>query len=223
MRKRGGFSKRQKGVVTGIALGVAAALIGVPVIINCLFKLRAKNDFFAAEWTAGDMLSYYGAVLTFISTTILSVLALWQNHVIKEENDKHTALLERMEREKNNAHLMIRDAVSFKNAGNISLQLKNVSENMALNIILSDLSIEDEGGGVYWNSDQDYAVDYLKPMMGSRIDLKNPEIPSERCRVTFRINYRDVLGETHRCRAVGCLESGEGKLYFEIAEEYDHV
>lgn len=60
-------------------------------------------------------------------------------------------------------------------------------------------------------------------MMGSRIDLKNPEIPSERCRVTFRINYRDVLGETHRCRAVGCLESGEGKLYFEIAEEYDHV
>lgn len=222
MQKRDRFSKKQKGVVLGIALGTAA-ILGVPLVINCLFKLRANNDFFIAEWTAGDMLSYYGAVLTFVSTTILSVLALWQNHVIKEENDKHTALLERMEREKNNAHLMIQDAVSFKNAGNLSLQLKNVSDNMALNIILSDLAIELENGVDIWRGDQEYTIDYLKPMMGTRIDFKNPEIPSERCRVIFRIAYRDVLGEVHRCRAVGCLETDGSKLYFEIAEEYDHV
>ncbi len=223
MKKKGKFSKRQKGAALGITLGAVAAILGMPLIINCLFKLRTDNDFFIAEWTAGDMLSYYGAVLTFVSTTILSVLALWQNHVIKEENDKHTALLERMEREKNNAHLMIQDAVSFKNAGNISLQLKNVSENMALNIIISGLAIENREGRAFWNSDQEYAIDYLKPMTGMRMDLKNPEIPSEKYRFIFRITYRDVLGEAHRCRAVGCLENAGNKLYFEIAEEYDHV
>ena len=43
---------------------------------------------FQAEWSAGDALGYYGAVLSFLGTVILGALALYQNHIIKEEANK---------------------------------------------------------------------------------------------------------------------------------------
>ena len=64
-----------------------------PILINVLFKLKTTHKFFIAEWGAGDALVYYGSVLTFISTTILSSLAVWQNQMLKKSTDMYNALL----------------------------------------------------------------------------------------------------------------------------------
>ncbi len=69
-------------------------------MINWLYKQPAPTAFFVMEWEAADALTYYGAVLTFLSTVALSALCLWQNHQIKAGNDKHTAFGEKMEKEK---------------------------------------------------------------------------------------------------------------------------
>ena len=46
-------------------------IFGVPLIIHILFKLHPNIDFFVAEWTAGELLSYYGSILAFLGTVIL--------------------------------------------------------------------------------------------------------------------------------------------------------
>lgn len=43
-------------------------LIVVPALINLAFKLHAPCGFLAAEWSAGDVLSFYGAMLASVAT-----------------------------------------------------------------------------------------------------------------------------------------------------------
>lgn len=73
-------------------------ILGIPFLIHVLFKIHPKNDFWVAEWTAGDLLGYYGAILAFIGTVVLGMLALYQNHIIKVESDRRAELLEQRER-----------------------------------------------------------------------------------------------------------------------------
>jgi len=53
-------------------IGLFAPLL----VVHLLFKWYSGVDFFVAEWEAGDLLGYIGTMLTFVSTIILSVLAL---------------------------------------------------------------------------------------------------------------------------------------------------
>jgi hypothetical protein len=46
-----------------IIIGTVLAVVVVPVIIHIIFKIPAFNSFLEAEWSAGDMLTYYGALL----------------------------------------------------------------------------------------------------------------------------------------------------------------
>lgn len=57
--------------------------------VHCLFSIPARNEWFAAKWTAGE-------VLTFVSTVALGLLAVWQNKRFKEENDRSQARLEKL-------------------------------------------------------------------------------------------------------------------------------
>ena len=91
--------KKHKALFFIICVIVLIALIGVPFVINLLFKADTNINVFQAEWSAGDALGYYGAVLSFLGTVILGALALYQNHMIKEEADKKAALLEEKEQE----------------------------------------------------------------------------------------------------------------------------
>ena len=81
-------------------IAVLFSVVGNPLLINWAFTIPALCDFFAVDWEAKDALAYYGSALGFIGTVIFSGLALWQNHIIKAESDKHTALLEQMEKKK---------------------------------------------------------------------------------------------------------------------------
>ena len=91
-----------------ICEAILLLLIGVPFIINILFKINAAADIFVAEWSAGDALGYYGAILSFIGTVVLGALALYQNHIIKTEADKKAAFAEEQEHAENMPRFFIR-------------------------------------------------------------------------------------------------------------------
>lgn len=59
-------------IIKWMLIGFFAPLI----VVHLLFKWYSGVDFFVAEWEAGDLLGYIGTMLTFVSTIILSVLAL---------------------------------------------------------------------------------------------------------------------------------------------------
>jgi hypothetical protein len=48
--------------------------MGIPFVTNILFKINATTDIFVAEWSAGDALGYYGAILSFLGTVVLGAL-----------------------------------------------------------------------------------------------------------------------------------------------------
>lgn len=121
--------------IRGIVLGaLIVLLIGVPFIVHCLFKVESQNVFWRAEWSAGEFLAYYGSILSFVATTMLSALALWQNEVIRKESNKHTALLEEMEQNKHAPYFVITNIEEKNRHSNIIIKITNITDNIALDI-----------------------------------------------------------------------------------------
>lgn len=172
-------------------------IIGIPLVINYLYKTTTTIDFFVTEWNASDTLSYYGAILTFVGTTILSVLALWQNHAIKMENDKHTHLLEKMEREKIYPFIVIKEVGCDGNFANIHFNLENVSDNIAGDIIITNIRIETQEGETIWDTKESYEYEYLKQNECQTITLKNNPFDPNKENIVFTLKYTDILAWEH--------------------------
>lgn len=194
-------------------------IIGIPLLINWLYKQSALAPFFVAEWEAADALSYYGSVLTFLGTVTLSALSLWQNYQIKLGNEKHSFLLAQLEKAKNAIHFKIYVVALLNNASKVKIKLSNLTENIAYNISISKLQIISRcNNKVCWEDSQEKAYDHLGPFMEWEINLNNPEITEPECYMTFMISYTDKYGETYTLRATGLWDNSKQKLHFEIAE-----
>ena len=60
--------------------------VAIPIIINECYK---SDQGYITLWDAPEMLSFYGAYLSFLGTTLVSVIAIYQNHIhIKQSNEK---------------------------------------------------------------------------------------------------------------------------------------
>ena len=67
-------------------------IVMIPIIINILFKFDFNIWWLQSEWSAGDALSFYGSVLSFIGTITLGAISIWQT---KNSNDISRQLLEK--------------------------------------------------------------------------------------------------------------------------------
>lgn len=202
-------------VVVAIVLFVVA---GVPLFINQAFSKPAWCDFFAVDWEAKDALSYYGSALGFIGTVIFSGLALWQNHKIQEANDKHTKLLEDMERVKNSPHLAVHTIGSNGNTSNLKIKIVNTSENIAESLFTSGFAIIDETGAALWRDDEVMTLDYLISERTFEIEWENPGVDSDKHQFVFDLKYSDKFGNKHSCKAVGSFEKGKSFPRFKLTE-----
>ena len=64
-------------------------IVGIPVLINCLFKIHPTISFFSAEWNAGDALGFYGTLLASliaIAGVYLSINYAQENYRKDERN-----------------------------------------------------------------------------------------------------------------------------------------
>jgi len=202
-----------------IAFLLLIIIVGIPLLINWLYKQPALIPFFVAEWGAADALSYYGSVLTFLGTAALSTLALWQNHQIKVGNDKHSAFLAQLEKARNAIHFKIQVVSLLANASKIKIIVSNLTENIAYNISISKLRIVNRvNNTVFWEEPQKKTYDHLGAFMGWEIELNNSEIPGTEYYISFMISYADKYGKTYTLRATGLWDDTKQKLHFEIAE-----
>lgn len=197
---------------------VLFAVAGIPLLINWAFSKPAWCDFFAVDWVAKDALAYYGNALGFIGTVIFSGLALWQNHVIKEANDKHTTLLEQMETIKNAPHIVVHSILAYGKTSKLKIQVKNTSENIAEQLYASGFAIIDETGAALWRDDEVITLDYLSNDRKFEIGWDNPEVESDKHQFVFDLKYNDKFGGNHTCKAVGAFENGKGLPRFKLTE-----
>ena len=119
-----------------------SVIIGIPVIIHCLFKTEASNEFLVATWSSGDFLMYYATILSFISTGVLSGLALWQNETIRKQSDKNNEILKQMEMHR--VQPFFNAKVIEKKIGytDVHLEIQNISDNIAIKPYIKTAYIE---------------------------------------------------------------------------------
>lgn len=186
------FLLQHKGIVKKVVITLLFAIFGVPLIINVLFKIKAPFEIFDAEWYAEDALSYYGSVLAFLGTAAFSALALWQNHVIKTENDKYLELKEKREKEKNAPFFVAQGTSCFGNGGNLSLTIENKTDNIAKDVSIYDFKIIDEKGTVIWSDDKCFTRTSMVKGQTVQPSFKNNEFKDGH-KMQIRINYKDVF------------------------------
>ena len=72
-----------------IILAFTVFIVIIPAVINWFFKLESPCNFFVAEWGAGDVLDFYGAMLASVTTILgvyISIEYAQRNYRIDEAN-----------------------------------------------------------------------------------------------------------------------------------------
>lgn len=201
-----------------IALIIFMIIFGVPFIIHILFKLHPNNDFFVAEWSAGELLSYYGSILAFWGTVILGALSLYQNHLIKQESDKRTELLEQREHESNMPRFRLRHVGSQGNIQKMQLEIENISENIANDIILYDVKILTDSKDILWDKKSSIHLDAIQANDKNSIYLGNPALTEDNCCFKMKMKCNDKYGDEHLYKIWAFCKTISSIPHFQIEE-----
>lgn len=193
--------KEHKGLFIASCIAMVVLLFGIPFAINLLFKIPAYYEVFRAEWSAGDALGYYGAVLSFVGTVVLGALALYQNHIIKKDADKQSEKWAERERIENMPRFVFR----LKSAGgyceNITLSVFNTSQNSAYDIRIFDLKLINESN-VLWSAARTHTFHSINTQEEIQFAFKAPPVVDKKdiviqarmsCKDKFNVPYEYVL------------------------------
>ena len=184
-------------LATIIAVLVAVfAIVGVPLLINWAFTQPALCSFFAVSWDAKDALAYYGSALGFLGTVVFSALALWQNHIIKNESDKRQELLDKMEIQKHMPIIEVRSGSSSGHCMHLSFNINNVSDNIALDVVVSKIQILNNDGSEFWANDREHRYPHIGADTIS-VSLKNPALTDLAQIIIFRLSFKDKFDKHH--------------------------
>lgn len=124
-------------------------------VIHCLFSKIATNEWYAAKWGAGD-------ILTYASTVALGLLAVWQNKKFKQENDVSQERMEKLTHKANELAL-ISKVIELESTNISRLKEKNKDYIDACNIEKASLEISDVA--LY---PDDFRKTYIKIKMDNR-------------------------------------------------------
>jgi hypothetical protein len=72
-----------------ISVSIIIIVFGVPLAINYFYT---KVIWFHTDWNGGSALQFYGTILSFFSTTLLGVVAIYQNNRANEVNKSIMAM-----------------------------------------------------------------------------------------------------------------------------------
>lgn len=205
--------------IIGIILLSFTLIFLIPFLINLSFKY-SSIDLFSAEWSAGDLLSFYGTVLSFIGTTFLGCLTLYQNHIIKKNSDNRMKDLEKAEHDRNMPKFYIALNGYCGNKKNLTMNLFNISENIATNISISKIQDKNIDGTLINLQTKVIKIPVLKGGETQRIELNNSGLNEKEGIISFDLDYEDKYFETHHCTVVCVVDSEKiSDLRFKIIEK----
>lgn len=197
-------------IAMGIMVFIIAALllIGVPICINLCFKPENR-------WTAGNVLTYYGATLSFLGTVIFSSLSIYQNIQIRKEADKREKILRDMELKKNYPLIKCRLDGYCGNYQNVQISFSNISDNVADNIEI--IFIGSNGAKAIASSTVSSAIDnVLKRLRQQGIEIER--FTHHAFRDTFATRYIEEGGNMQTLQKI----LGHSSLAM-TADLYAHV
>lgn len=211
MKKLIDYVKSHTKLLIGSIIFIAIVTIAIPLLLNLLFKIPAPFYFLSAEWTADSVLNFYGTTLSFLSTTALSVLALWQNQVIKKANDEHTEILRRMEIDKNAPVILLEYKASLANGHKLKFIVKNISENIATEVSIENIKLKSQTSKPIWEDKTCYSTKFLYINQEYEVKLENDPFPNSSYQLVMGISYRDKFQNIYKRKVIGSLD-GNNKI-----------
>lgn len=202
-----------------IICALVFVVIGLPVVIHCLFKIHPAEQyrFFVAEWTAGELLQYYGGLFSLIGTLVLGGLTLHQNYIIKQEADKRADSQEKFEHERNMPRFMVSRDFSGGNCSRLHIQIYNISENIASDVCVNKVSTTYKSGED-WKCKKPFDYNMLEPYGKIDLEIDNPEFQVDTGKVEFYLECNDKYGERHKYFIKGLVDVISNKIYFDVNE-----
>ena len=179
-------------------LSAVVLIFGIPITINICFKIPAPCKILEPEWEADNVLTYYGAILGFLGTTSLSMLALYQNYEIKKESDAKQAKIDEMEHEKEMPIFVIKNLHCAGNFGNLNLSIGNISDNVAYDLEVSNFKVESVEGECMCESKKVILERFeVLGCTENRIEFINDSFSGENLKMIFQIKCKDKFYKKH--------------------------
>lgn len=178
-------------------------VLGVPLAIHFAFKIDAVNSLFEAEWTAGELLGYYGSILSFIGTVVLGALALYQNRLIKDESDKIEKRFEQREHERNMPKFVVVSTGSDGQCSHLRFDIQNISENIANTVELYDICILSPDSTLRWESTKKHYFAIIPPLDKITVTLNNPVLNEDGDVFSIKMKCCDKYNESHNYKICG--------------------
>ena len=194
---------------------IVFAIIVIPIIIHFIFKINLNIELLVAEWSAGEFLEYYGNTLSFIGTIILSILALWQNHEIKVESEKHNQMLEKMQKIRNTPRFVGEKRASNKDNRNLEIILKNATDNLAYEVKAYDFTMLDKENKIKYNYKKTMEKSVIQKDDYLIIQLNNPQF-TDTDYLNFKVECWDEFLIKHQYK--GEIRTIEGNIIIVIRE-----
>jgi hypothetical protein len=154
-----------KTFIIGISLFFLFVIV-MPLIINSAYYADAPFSFLRVKFSIDSLLEYYGAVLTFVGTTSLGIIAVLQTYNSQIKTDKINKQLadfqkrfmaiaekqfdaqEALAKEKSTPIFSIRLISSSGNYTNMKVSIKNVSDVFVSELNSISFELEDKSGTI---------------------------------------------------------------------------
>ena len=155
---------------------------------------------------AGEALGAYTSLLTFLGTSTLSILAIWQNKKIEEKAEQNKKLLQELDRQRSLPLLKVEQSLHSGKYRCLSFEVFNYSENIATHIDASPLIAIDATGNKV-NIAEKPCIPYKMILSGNSvpIEYQNDELPADYLSIFFTLSYSDKYGECHFIKVIGTI------------------
>jgi len=168
-------------------------LVVIPVVIGFIYS--GMND----PIPSGDLLNYYGAALSFIGTSFLSLLALYQTDIIQKKESEKEELLRKQEIERNQPRFRIKKINSDSKLTVVKCEIVNLSENVAYKVSVGKTNLFRDNSLVQ-TIDSVFSASAMQSAESSVFELK---IDNEFDEIRASLTYVDKYETEHEMVAIG--------------------
>lgn len=179
-------------------IGILILIVGIPIIIHVLYIIPAPIWWLDTAWEAEHVLEYYGAILGFLGTVVLSALALYQNYEIKRESDARQVLIEKMAYAKEMPLFIVKNSSCGGNYSNLCVSIFNISDNAAYDLNVSKFTVANVQGDIVLEAlEAKIRRTELLGKVETEIEFTNRALYGENLKIAFQLKCKDKLQNAH--------------------------
>lgn len=157
-------------------------------------------------------------------TITFSTLALYQNHIINEQNKQFNPKLKEIEMQRDMPRFAVQNIWQSGNYTNLTIVIKNISDNPATNVKVFNFTVYDiDGNDVCHSQNVIVKGSILEAQSTIEIDFINAALKDSNLNICFFIEYQDIFFNNHKTEVVGFVQDIKKPNDIHFKFKYDKI